>query len=118
MKKKIEIFNIFSDHVKLLTEMNVEWNGELGAPAISSKRPYGNSNIAGDIIRILEWKEPTDELAEYEDLEAKAIQIHLQMETVLQILLLNPFGIKVGPYKKRDEYDNKSWVFIGVGYKG
>ena len=52
MKKTI--FEVTENHLKLLRMMYVEWNdGEFGAPTISCKRPFGNSDVIQDVAEIL-----------------------------------------------------------------
>src|SRR3989304_4564435 len=47
-------FTVTEEHIKLLKHMNVWWDGtEHGAPGISPKRPYGNSDVYEDIADIL-----------------------------------------------------------------
>jgi hypothetical protein len=80
-------FTLTAEHLELARRMYVEWdNCEYGAPAINPKRPYGNSDVEGDIAEILGWAwEDTDERAQAESERARAI--HCEMETVLTILL-------------------------------
>ena len=49
-------FTITEDHLKLLRRVYVAWDfGEGdGAPAINSKKPYGNSYVERDIAEILD----------------------------------------------------------------
>jgi hypothetical protein len=59
-------FRVLPEHITLLSNANVGWDdGEFGAPAIDCKRPYGNSNVLGDIARLLaipaDSKMPEDE---------------------------------------------------------
>lgn len=45
---------ITREALKLLKNANWEWsNCEAGAPSIDCKRPYGNSNVAGDVAELL-----------------------------------------------------------------
>jgi hypothetical protein len=88
----IRRFVVTDDHLKLARRMTTDWNSvEFGAPAIDPKRPYGNSDVYGDIAAILGI--PTDAEAEdhddpYTDADyARMLQLHRQMEVVLQIAL-------------------------------
>ena len=46
-------FTLTADHITLLRAMYVGWCGdEYGAPEIYSKRPYGNSDVASECIRL------------------------------------------------------------------
>lgn len=82
---------ITPDHIKLLRRSYVGWNDcEYGAPEIDCKRPYGNSDVAGDIAEILGWKPEGDD-GENECLSSRqrtaARKIHEEMKGVLQIVL-------------------------------
>lgn len=93
-------FEVTEDHLKLLKRMYIGWEDcEYGAPAVDCKRPYGNSSVAHDIYEILEWEVPVDEYGDpdisYSDERARVI--HLEMQTVLQILV-NNLSIKPGKY--------------------
>jgi len=49
-----ERFEIKSEHLKLIQRFYVDWNYcEFGAPEIDPKRPYGNSDVHRDMIKIL-----------------------------------------------------------------
>jgi hypothetical protein len=50
-------FRMTKDHLTLLSHLYWEWNDcETGAPSVNPKRPYGNSNVAGDVCELLGWK--------------------------------------------------------------
>lgn len=104
-------FRVKQDHIELLRHMVVEWNeGEgLGAPTISVKRPYGNSNILKSVHKILGFR--TKEMSE--DEEDYAETLHFEMEIVLAIYLsvagsMEPF--LPGKYIKEDRFDPMSWT--------
>lgn len=66
-------------HIKLLQRMNVRWGTiEFGAPEIDGKRPYGNSSVVQDIREITEMEGAKREWC---------VQVHREMEAVLQIFL-------------------------------
>ena len=47
-------FEMKEEHLKLLRNMYVGWDDcEFGAPEIDPKRPYGNSDVLQDMLRIL-----------------------------------------------------------------
>lgn len=84
-------FTITEDHLKLLREANISWDGcEFGAPCIDPKRPYGNSDVIQDMARVL-GIEPIeadfDERVYPKGTADKCIKLHREMETVLQIVL-------------------------------
>ena len=50
----MEEFVLKNEHLALLAKVNLVWReGENGAPAVDSKRPYGNSDAMKDIANIL-----------------------------------------------------------------
>lgn len=81
-----EFFEITDEHLKLLKNSNVVWDSsEFGAPAIYSKKPYGNSDVINDIFKILEWNEVDD----IENKTRQAERLHKETEIALQICLSN-----------------------------
>jgi hypothetical protein len=113
MKLSSEII-VTADHLKLLKRAYVGWeSSEFGAPGMDSKRPYGNSDVIGDIGEILEWVKEDDDEWSFRQIEA-ANKIHRDMESVLQILIVYADkGIKTGRYRMRDKYFVHSWEFVG-----
>lgn len=88
-------FKVTDAHVKLAQRMTVRWWGaEFGAPGIDPKRPYGNSDVIGDILNILGLPEP-DEIPE--TLADYCTQLHRSMQTALQVFL-STGRIEVGEY--------------------
>lgn len=85
------IFELTEDHIKLLTgdRIYIRWQDcETGAPEIDPKRPYGNSDVAGDVAEILGWELELDEWEEMsEDQRGRALDIHHQTQYALQIIL-------------------------------
>ena len=86
-----QTFRVKTEHLKLLREMWTSYIGyvEHGAPCIDPKRPYGNSNVYGDMAEILgifpefggDDPDYSQEQIDYMD------KLHREMETVLQILI-------------------------------
>jgi hypothetical protein len=77
-------FRLMPEHVTLLRAANVRWEvGETGAPAIDSKRPYGNSDVELDVARLLGWElvetRGGEELTRQQDANARAV--HRETET-------------------------------------
>jgi len=107
----INKFEITESHLKLAKRMYVNWNaGEYGAPTIDCKRPYGNSYIPKDIASILGWKlDEDDELTE--DQEEKAMGLHEEVKTALQICLIRG-EFKTGTFIRVNKYDYRSWKKI------
>jgi hypothetical protein len=95
----MKYFEITEDHLKLLRRMYISWDHcEFGAPAVDCKRPYGNSDVYGDIAEILDLYIPDDEDGCWSDIaDIKYIaymdKIHQEMQTVLQI------GVRIGYFK-------------------
>lgn len=92
---KKEYFILTEEHIKLLKEMYVGWSDiETGAPEIDPKRPYGNSNVAYDVIELLNWVDDEKlqdeeflESNEFEELEEKAMKLHYETGEALQAIL-------------------------------
>lgn len=76
-----------ADHLKLLDRMELRWeNCEYGAPAVDCKRPYGNSDVAGDIAEILGWEAgPEGQLSNEQELLAS--ELHRETLPVLRYLI-------------------------------
>lgn len=103
MYDKHQTFTVTEDHVRLLRRMYVRWDDtEYGAPCINPKRPYGNSCVPQDIGEILGWSRDPGAEEMSEEAERRARAIHLETETVLQIVLstgeMKPGVYEVGPY--------------------
>jgi hypothetical protein len=85
-----QTFELHAEHVKLLRAFNVTWYEiETGAPAIDGKRPYGNSDVAGDVIEIMGWQTDPDDVTPRQDREDRhhAMQLHEETKTALQVVL-------------------------------
>lgn len=109
-------FTLTEDHIKLLENTYVEWSDrENGAPAIDSKRPYGNSNVAYDVAEILEWSYGKDE-ENYEELSSEQLyqadKLHRETETALEIVLQTKSFIP-GNYEKEKSYSHSTkWRLV------
>lgn len=80
-------FIVTGDHVKLLRRLNIgydQWT-EWGAPEVDPKRPYGNSDLYGDMREIL--GRPCVVIEGEESDHDELMKLHREMETVLQILV-------------------------------
>lgn len=65
--------------LKLLKHAHIQWQDcETGAPEISPKRPYGNSDVVADVREILDLPNLTDDTA---------MEIHKDTLPALQELL-------------------------------
>ena len=89
--RSVTEFTVTDEHLKLLRRAYVDWDDcEFGAPAIDCKRPYGNSDVIGDIGEILGYPEEhyQDEDGDrHETIEANFTQLHAETAIVLQIAL-------------------------------
>jgi hypothetical protein len=120
------VFEVKKEHLMLLRKMYVDWaDAEFGAPCIYPKKPYGNSDVLADMVRILGVKESgrgyfkfelfnkkytiygcdihnlnVDEIDELVDV---LIKLHKETETVLQIVL-STGQFKEGKYELEEEY--------------
>jgi hypothetical protein len=126
MSNESIIFEIRPEHIKLLKNMYVGWcNCEFGAPEIDPKRPYGNSDVIGDIIDILGVKDGNNiritlsgkehYVYNYGDISSEIknmlTQLHHETQTVLQIIL-NTETFRTGKYKLKDKY-SINWEYVG-----
>ena len=100
-------FEVLPEHIQLLRNMYVRWDDcEFGAPAIDSKRPYGNSYVFGDIGEILGIEPEENEYGDKEftdEQEAYMLELHTDTETVLQIMI-DTGEMKPGVYV-REEFE-------------
>jgi hypothetical protein len=83
-------FTVTDEHLRLLRRAYVFWEeAEFGAPSIDPKRPYGNSNVFGDIAEILdvpetEWADD-EELNPSLDAEWRFLRLHVETAIALKI---------------------------------
>lgn len=103
-------FTLTDDHIKLIQNFYIYFEDQWynGAPAVDSKRPYGNSWVAGDVHEILTG-EYCDELTEEQ--EAAYLKIHRETATALQIILVTK-SFTPGTYIKYDRYEEGSWTLV------
>ena len=111
-------FEVTENHLKLLKEMYVDWDGdEYGAPCIDPKRPFRSDDPEKDMLDILGvdyGDDFYDFIEEHPNYRRRLDIIYHELQTCLQILI-NDLSIKVGWYKKKDKYNAKSWEYIGNG---
>lgn len=102
-KKKFEVTR---DHIKLVRRLYIEWNDfsefKFGVPTVNGKRPYGNSDIPEDIADIINLDFYDREKGLTKQQENYCLKLHMDMGTVLQIVL-STGQFKSGEYE-RDEY--------------
>ena len=100
-------------HLDLLKRTCITWNDcEFGAPGIYCKKPYGNSDVIGDIAKIIKLNKKENFDYEEEDWTEKAFDyiedIHKQTQVALEIIL-HCQTFRLGRYKKKDFQE---WEFI------
>jgi hypothetical protein len=108
-------FRVLPEHLTLLRNMYWRWDDcEFGAPAVDSKRPYGNSSVYLDLAEILGVK-GEDASSGYEELtreqEEYLWKLHRETETVLAILISSGI-MQPGLYKKGSARD-ALWMRAG-----
>jgi hypothetical protein len=105
-----QFFTIKTEHLKLLRATYISWDDcEFGAPEIDCKRPYGNSDVYGDMGEILGiTPEGRDghELFFTDEQQAYMNGLHEDLRIVLQIILRTE-TFKEGDYQA-DKYD-RNW---------
>ena len=111
---EFKTFTVREEHIKLLKNMNVTWNYTcIGAPTIDTKRPYGSTLVSESMAKIIGMKYSSNENDEIELTETQVdelLELHKEMETVLEILLYN-CSIKPGIYVNKgysNEWDYKN----------
>ncbi len=94
-------FLLKPEHIKLLERAYIGWEDcEFGAPAIDCKRPYGNSDVVGDIAEILGWQYNHDDVLTKEQI-GYAHQLHRETQVALQIIVQH-FKVPWGTYISED----------------
>lgn len=105
---EIEVFDMTDEHLKLVSRLCV--GNHNGQPAISGKRPFGNSNIIMDVFEILEWSQPDWDSGGVwsNDDKNRAKKIVREVATALEVAL-HTGAFDVGRYMRR--------LFFGVWQK-
>ncbi len=122
LAREAQEFMVTDQHLTLLRHAYVRWEDiEFGAPAIDGKRPYGNSDVLGDIVEILFAEEARsrnpdmDEQDAYEAWqqrhEEELVRLHAETGIVLQIAL-STGEFRAGRYRKRLRYGS-DWERMG-----
>jgi hypothetical protein len=106
-------FTVTEEHLRLLRCARVFWyDAEFGAPSIDPKRPYGDSNVFGDIAEILdvpgsEWAD--EDLSPSLDARWRFLRRHVETAIALQIALATG-EFRTGHYVRDDRWDTPSWA--------
>lgn len=96
-------FTLTADHITLLRAMWILWDDcEFGAPAVDSKRPYGNSGVTDDMRELLPHRASESDEA--------LTELHTSTQTALQIILATG-SFEPGNYEC-ERYGNK-WKKVG-----
>ncbi len=108
--KRTNEFTITKEHLELLK--NAYWEHdtgcEFGSVGTDCKRPFGNSDVYGDMAEILGEKETRDKDGEYPDEQIlKYDKLYEELATVLSIVF-HTGKIKTGTYVREDEY-SQDW---------
>lgn len=104
---KTETFTLTEQHIKLLRKADIYWNmDEFGAPGINPKRPYGNSDVIGDIAEILGVTIDPD-FGPDGATEKRLTTLHRETGTALQIVL-DTGTFEPGRYE-REQYGLTPW---------
>lgn len=110
--RHVRDFTVTDEHLRLLRRAYITWDdAEFGAPGIDPKRPYGNSNVYGDIAEILDVPESTwtdEELNPLLDAEWRFLRLHVETAIALQIALATS-EFRTGRYVRGGEWDSGRW---------
>lgn len=114
---RVKDFELKQIHLDLFKNVCIDWDDcEFGAPAINCKRPYGNSDVFGDIAEIIKLKKKDNWDFDEENWTEEAMDfmrdLHKQTQTALKIILTCQ-SFKLGWYRREDEYDYDGWKYIG-----
>ncbi len=131
MAKQNDTILITDFHLALLDRAYFRWEdgGEEEVPSMDSKRPYGNSDVLGDLREIYaklmgyelkdlseDWdtvtyyEKPSGELFRADGGDDLLWDQHRQMATVIRVLASNArSGIQPGSYSREDSYSRR-WV--------
>lgn len=105
-------FEVTEQHLALLRRMYVEplWDC---APQLDVKRPYGNSDVCGDVAAILGIHIEKDE-GGWLTSAGKAVtdlmwKLHTEAGIALQIILFTG-EFRAGKFFRPDRYDTRTWL--------
>lgn len=104
-------FTLTADHIKLVRAMYVNWNdrGYDGAPEVNIKRPYGNSDVPGDVAELIGVEQDCEEEGFKPETIDRLMALHKETATALQIIL-STGSFETGTYRRPEKYDTKCWV--------
>ncbi len=103
-------FTITEQHLKLIKEMWLN-KTSLNTPQVDLLRPYGNSDVLGDVAHILGVKSDRPDggfyLQQVEQLET----LHSECTTALQICM-GLLKFEIGTYQQMEQCDSRGWEKI------
>ena len=116
----IQRLEITADHLKLLQRSCWRWGEvEYGAPEMDGKRPYGNSDVLGDIAKITgvavpddPWVDVDEWLDHHPDVCARLRRTHEEMLCVMEIVT-SLLTFETGVYARPDGWS--PWKRDGWG---
>jgi hypothetical protein len=97
-------FLLKEEHLKLLKRAYItNYNCEFGSPAIDCKRPFGNSDVIGDMAEILGYEYESDMYEDEgdidrEELESKLYDLYQELYTAVKVIFYNLPNVKLGNY--------------------
>lgn len=115
-------FEVKPEHIKLFQRSFIHHSDMAydGAFAQGYKRPYGNSDIAGDVYEILHdgrsfWEDHEDD-EDFDDempeaLEEELLKLHTELATAVQIFAYT-LTIEPGLYRRPNQYQKRVWVKV------
>ena len=107
-------FILKEDHLTLLKHACVSnISCEFGAPGIDCKRPFGNSDVIGDMIDIMgiDAERDDDSWRYPEDVEGELMELYSELETALRVIFKNLPNVRLGKYVSED-YFGEEWAFV------
>lgn len=114
-----QTFEVTENHIKLLGRLYIDWYNYAynGAPGVDPKRPFGNSDVDGDIYQIINDVQVLPEEAEedefWQERREEYDKLFRDMEFVVQITTyLAGQGelIEPGVYFRPDMYNRRVWT--------
>lgn len=127
-------FTMTEDHLKLLADLYIGWNDYAyeGSPGPGDKRPFGNSDVTGDIFRCLGWEMPDEDADDaewntkwggrdydtvWDECFKRAMAIYRELEFAMAIVLKNvgcPRDQLIGLWKKASIFSSDPWTKVAV----
>lgn len=106
-------FELTPELIKLVRRLNLCWDGGsyAGAPAVDTKRPYGNGDYAADICEILGWTKEGDDGDEpcwSSKQRQQAAELHRRTQHALRIVM-ELTAIEPGTYECPQAYYPHEW---------